>query len=84
MYDILSPPQCRAARALLGWPQDKLAEASAISKPTVAAFEGGKRQVSDKSLFAIRKAFEEAGIAFIAENGLSIAGGGGVRFADPN
>lgn len=76
----LSPAQCRAARALLPWSQDQLAEASGVAKATIANFELGKRTPYDRTLADIRAALEAAGIQFIPENG----GGAGVRLAKPN
>jgi DNA-binding XRE family transcriptional regulator len=70
--------QCRAARALLEWTQDQLAETASVSKKTLADFEAGKRTPYDRTLADIRRALEEAGIQFIPENG----GGAGVRFRD--
>ena len=72
----ISRDQCRAARALLEWTQDRLAEASSVSKKTLVDFEAGKRTPSDRTLFDIIRALESAGIEFIPENG----GGAGVRF----
>ncbi|WP_280137957.1 helix-turn-helix transcriptional regulator [Aminobacter sp. DSM 101952] len=75
----ISVEQCRAARAMLGWSQGELAEASAVSKTTVVDFERGIRTPHRNNLGAIRRAFELAGISFIPENG----GGAGVRFEKP-
>lgn len=71
----LVPEQCRAARALLNWSQDRLATASGVSKPTIANFETGKRMPYERTLDDLREALEAAGIEFIPENG----GGAGVR-----
>ncbi|MCJ2131269.1 helix-turn-helix transcriptional regulator [Methylobacterium sp. E-045] len=70
--------QCRAARALLDWTQDQLAEASSVSKKTLADFESGKRTPYDRTLSDVQRAFETAGIEFIPENG----GGAGIRFRE--
>jgi transcriptional regulator with XRE-family HTH domain len=74
----ISIRQIKAARSLLGWSQDDLAERSGISKPTIGRLEsqdgetvGGRQETSD----ALQAALEKAGIEFIAENG----GGAGVR-----
>jgi transcriptional regulator with XRE-family HTH domain len=77
-YDIkndLLSPQCRAARALLGWSQDQLEAASKVAKKTIADFERGARSPYPRTLADLRRALEVAGIEFIAENG----GGAGVR-----
>ena len=66
--DIL-PSQCRAARALLGWSQDALEQASSVAKKTIADFERGARQPYARTLADIRTALEQAGVIFIASNG---------------
>ena len=68
--------QCRGARALLEWTQDRLAEAAGVAKKTLADFEAGKRTPYDRTLADIRRALETAGIELIPENG----GGAGIRF----
>jgi len=68
--------QCRAARALLKWSQDDLAEASKVGKRTIADFERDLREPYERTLRDLMVALEEAGIEFIPENG----GGAGVRF----
>lgn len=75
---VMSKDQCRAARALLEWTQERLAEASSVSKKTLADFEAGKRTPYDRTLADIERALTAAGIEFIPENG----GGAGIRFRD--
>jgi transcriptional regulator with XRE-family HTH domain len=76
----ISIRQIKAARSLLGWSQDDLADRSGISKPTIGRLESqdgetlGGRQETGAALVA---ALEKGGIEFIAENG----GGAGVRLA---
>lgn len=73
---MLTPSQCRAARALLDWTQPDLVAATGLSAVTIRAFEkGGVMRDSNKTL--LRLAFEKAGVQFIPENG----GGAGVRLA---
>ena len=67
--------QCRAARALVGWSQDELAEASKVGKATIANFELGKTKPYGRTLDDLIETLEAAGVEFIAENG----GGSGVR-----
>ena len=38
----LTPAQCRAARALLDWTQDKLTEGAEVSRGTIRGFESGQ------------------------------------------
>jgi transcriptional regulator with XRE-family HTH domain len=73
---LFSPSQIRAARALVGWSQTKVAAAAGLSIPTVkrAEADGGIR-VSEDAMAAIASALKKAGVDFIAENG----GGPGVR-----
>jgi len=72
---IVTPGQCRAARALIDWTQPRLAEAAQLGLSTVVDFERARRTVSAEATAAIRAALEAAGVEFIPENG----GGVGVR-----
>lgn len=74
------PEQCRAARAILGFSQDQLAEASKVAKATIANFELGKRMPYERTLQDIREALEAAGVVFL-DNGAHREGGPGVRLA---
>ena len=75
---VMTRDQCRAARALLEWTQDRLAEVSSVSKKTIADFEAGKRTPYDRTLADIQRTLETAGLEFIPENG----GGAGIRFRE--
>jgi transcriptional regulator with XRE-family HTH domain len=74
--------QIKAARALLSWSQEQLANAANISIPTIKRLEaqdgplGGRSETGTK----IRLALETAGVEFIDENG----GGPGVRLRKPD
>jgi transcriptional regulator with XRE-family HTH domain len=72
---IITPDQCRAARALLGWSQDDLENSSHVSKKTIAEFEREAQIPYEKNLREIEIAFRANGILLIKENG----GGVGVR-----
>ena len=76
---MMSPAQCRAARALLGLTQPMLAQASRLGLSTVVDFERGRRAVSEQAIDSIRTALQERGVEFIDENG----GGPGVRLRKP-
>lgn len=65
----ITAEQSRAARALIGWAQDELAEKSGVAKRTIADFERGARTPQSRTLRDIVATLEEAGIIFIAENG---------------
>lgn len=68
--------QLRAARGLIGWTQENLAEKSGVSRSTIADFEAGTRAPYDRTLDLIRRALVDAGVDFIAAND---SGGLGVR-----
>ena len=79
----MSPSQCRAARALLGWATQQLASRAGVGVNTVNRFEGGQ-DARMSSVDKIRVALEGAGIIFIPANGEDV----GVRLrrdrkADP-
>lgn len=76
---MLTPEQSRAARALLDWSQEQLAEAAHLGLSTVRDFEKGRRVPSHNNLAGVARAFEAAGVELLAENG----GGAGVRFRQP-
>lgn len=73
---MLTPALSRAARALLDWSQEQLAEASHLGLSTIRDFERGRRVPSHNNLAGIKRALRDAGIEFTPENG----GGAGVRF----
>jgi transcriptional regulator with XRE-family HTH domain len=72
---MITPSQCRAARGLLDWTQQELADAARIGVATVRLFEGDVGESRQATLAMLRQAFESAGVDFIDENG----GGSGVR-----
>jgi transcriptional regulator with XRE-family HTH domain len=73
---MLTPAQLRAARALLGWTRDDLAERSGVAAVTVKGFEylGADSKIS--TVQKMQRALEAAGIQFIDEDA---TGGIGVR-----
>jgi transcriptional regulator with XRE-family HTH domain len=72
---VIAPQQCRAARGLLDWSQQDLADEALVSVVTVRQFEAGANQPRRATLNVIKQALEAAGVEFIDENG----GGPGVR-----
>jgi predicted transcriptional regulator len=76
---VITPSQCRAARGLLAWNQEDLATRAGVSQVTVHQLEAGVTQPRRATLDVIRRAFENAGVEFIDENG----GGPGVRLRKP-
>jgi transcriptional regulator with XRE-family HTH domain len=75
---IFLPVQCRMARAALGLGVRELAAAAKVSIDTIARFERGD-ELKERTIDALRRALEEAGVEFIDENG----GGPGVRLRKP-
>jgi transcriptional regulator with XRE-family HTH domain len=67
----MSPEQCRAARAWLGWSMDALAERAHVSNSTVRDFEARRRRPIANNLAAIRGALEAAGIEFLSSDGVA-------------
>jgi transcriptional regulator with XRE-family HTH domain len=72
---MIFPAQCRAARALLDWSQQALADSAKVGVVTVRQFERGGSAPRNSTLDVIQRAFEAAGVEFIPENG----GGAGLR-----
>jgi transcriptional regulator with XRE-family HTH domain len=67
--------QLRAARGLIGWTQQDLAENAEVGRATIADFEAGKRTPYATTLARLQETLIAAGVEFIPENG----GGAGVR-----
>src|SRR6476620_9381997 len=63
----MSPEQCRAARAWLGWSMDDLAARANCSNSTVRDFEAARREPHRNRLATIRQALEMAGIVFTSD-----------------
>jgi predicted transcriptional regulator len=72
---MITPAQCRAARALLDWSQHDLATAAAVGLVTVHQLEAGTSRPRNATLEVVKRALEAAGVDFIDANG----GGPGVR-----
>ena len=73
---MIEAAQVRAARALIGWSQTKLADAAGVSLSTVERFETeAPDSVPAQAVARMGAALESAGVAFIDKNG----GGAGVR-----
>ncbi len=61
---FISREQCRAARGLLGWTQQDLADHTGLSKTAINNFERGLADTKRISLLLIRDAFEKGGVEF--------------------
>ena len=64
----ISPAQCRAARALLNWSQERLSEESKVGAKTIVDFEQGKRKPFARTVRDLQETFEVAGIEFTNGN----------------
>ena len=62
---MLTPAQCRAARGLLDWNQQQLADAAGIGIVTLRQLEAGKHEPRRATLVVVRQALEAAGVEFI-------------------
>jgi transcriptional regulator with XRE-family HTH domain len=61
---MLTASQCRAARGLLNWTQQELADAARIGVATVRLFESEATETRPATLVVVRQAFELAGVEF--------------------
>lgn len=78
---MITGPQIRAARALLGVDQKTLAQMAGLSVPTIQRMEANDSVVGGMvdSLTRVVGAIERAGVELIAEGATSGSGGRGVR-----
>ena len=77
---MVEAAQVRAARALIGWSQSKLADAAVVPVSTINAFEtGAPDSITNEAVDKIRIALETAGAVFIPKDG---GGGIGVRLRE--
>lgn len=76
---MITPRQIRAARALLGWSQQQLADKAIVSLNAVTRLEKGKVDSRMSTISAIQKALTKAGIEFISAD----VKGEGVRLRNP-
>lgn len=66
---MMTPAQCRAARALLDWSQQQLADVARVGVVTVRQLEAGASQPRNATLDVLKRALEEAGVIFVEANG---------------
>ena len=78
---MITAPQLRAARALLGNDQRALAQAAGLSVPTIQRMErsDGVIRCNVDSLMKLIAALDRAGIELIGPGNTSASGGRGVR-----
>jgi len=78
---MISAAQLRAARALAGLDQKRLADLSGLSVPTIQRMEASEGVIRGNvdSLMKLIAALDAAGIELIGEGAATTAGGRGVR-----
>ena len=78
---MITAPQLRAARALLGIDQGVLAERAQLSVPTIQRMEASDGLIRGNvdSLTKVVRALEDLGIELLGEGGNSSGVGRGVR-----
>jgi transcriptional regulator with XRE-family HTH domain len=79
LEEMISSAQCRAARGLLDWSQQELAQRARVGVVTVRQLEAGTHRPRRATLEVVRRCLESGGVEFIDENG----GGAGVRLREP-
>jgi transcriptional regulator with XRE-family HTH domain len=82
---MITAGQLRAARALLGIDQRKLAGLSGLSLPTIQRMEASEEVIRGNvdSLMKLVGALDACGIELISDNATSGSGGRGVRLKRP-
>jgi transcriptional regulator with XRE-family HTH domain len=77
---MIEATQVRAARALIGWSQSRLAETAGVPLPIVERFEAGAPDhVANEAIDKMRHALEAAGVVFLPKDE---GGGIGVRLRE--
>ena len=66
----ITTAQMRAARGLLNWTQGDLAARTGISTTSIGSIESDTSNPRDSTAQLIKKAFEDAGIEFLADDGV--------------
>ncbi|HEY0919165.1 helix-turn-helix domain-containing protein [Devosia sp.] len=81
---MISGPQMRAARALLGVDQKRLAALAGVSLPTIQRMEASDGIVRGTvdTLTKVVEALNSAGVDLLAEGARSEGGGRGVRLRE--
>jgi transcriptional regulator with XRE-family HTH domain len=76
---LLIPEQCRAARGLLDWTQEELAERADVSRSTIRDFENGRHFLHPTTATQVVAALERGGALLIPSD----EAGPGVRLRKP-
>ena len=61
----MTPAQCRAARGLLNWSQQQLADRASVSVTTLRNFERGASELLRNNLAAVRAVLQSEGIELL-------------------
>ncbi len=69
---LITPAQCRAARALLDWSQPDLAERCGMHVQTISAFESDSGSPTKTTLQKITQVLGQGGIELLPNNGVAI------------
>jgi predicted transcriptional regulator len=77
---MVTPRQIRAARSLLGWSQQSLADKAVVSINALARLEKAKVDSRISTIRAVENALIRGGIEFLAAGQF----GEGVRFRSPD
>lgn len=82
---MITAAQMRAARALLGIDQRRLADLAGLSVPTIQRMEASEGIVRGtiETLTKLVSALDQAGLELIGDNAASTTGGRGVRLKTP-
>ncbi len=75
----MTPAQCRAARALIGWSQTSLANAAGMGLSTIVDHEKERRTISPDAVLAIRAALEQAGVSFLDKGDIAAGPGAALK-----
>lgn len=67
---MITTAQIRGARGILNWSQGDLSDRTDISATSIGSIENGLTQPRESTLAVIQKAFEDAGIEFLPNDGL--------------
>jgi ribosome-binding protein aMBF1 (putative translation factor) len=63
---MITSRQVRAARALLGWTQEMLADKALVALTALKRLESDRLKVRDDTRDQVRRALEAAGVVFLA------------------
>jgi len=65
---MITSRQVRAARALLGWTQDMLADKALVALTALKRLESDRLKVREDTRHQVRRALEAAGIVFVTSD----------------